>query len=1480
MNWQGGAMDANNVDPEIVLRDWRTKILNGFLTIVAVATSAGTVMTLLDAFSRPGQWPAVILYAILSLVLVVLAIFRKIDHRIRSWGILLVGYATGLAALATLGLGGSGRLYLLSMPIIALILLGVRSGTIISALSILTMAVFAMLAKYTTLLQPLISERNSLKFSDWLAEGSDTLMLITVVMVLLVLFYRFQERLIEQERRTQTDLRRAQALLEDEKASLGQKVQERTGELLQRNSELAILNGIGNAMSRTLDVKALTRIVGDKVREILDSDSALIMLLDRQTNLIHVPYEFDKNEGGYIDYVEPFPLGTGVSSKVITTGQPLMLGTLDGAYFPPEIIEKGSGFYSQSWLGVPIMANELVLGLVALSDARQHAFNNNHLRLLQTLSSNMGAALENARLFDETQRLFQAEQRAHEQAEILRSVAQALNRSLSLTDVFNLVLTEIQKVIPYDSAGIYQVDDNRREFVTGRGFTNLDDLIGVSFEFNQQDDEIGYQISQSLQPLILEDASEKYPQYFNTGSHAAAKIRSYMAVPIVLNEKLIGMITLDKEKPGFYKNQHARLAMAFAAQAATAINNASLFDEIINSVQAGLVLKLEFQTIIDLVGEKIREIFDAQAVLISLYKRETNEIDHRYLVERGQRLVIGKPVLVDKFRQRVVETHQPWLINQDYRQIAAEIGEETILEGEEPKSLLFAPMIVANEVTGIISLQNLDREGAFSESDVRLLSTIANSMSVALENARLFDETQRLLKETEQRNRELAIINNIQQGLASKLDPQAMIDLFGDELMRIFPPEERKAHNYSVFIALYDQQTKMIHFPYLIDGAGNHFMEPPTELGPGLTSAVIRSGQVLVLNTLDEQVSHGVIAFTKNKVHIDSQSWLGVPIRSSDRVIGVISMQDQRPNLFTESIVRLLSTQASSLGAALENARLFSETQQRAAELAIINSVQEGLASKLDIQAIYELIGEKVREVFNVQVVDIVVYDPTTNLISMPYSYEKDNRNTISPQEPYGFRLQVINSRASLLINQNFAEMASQCNNPVITGECPKSALFVPLLVDEKVRGIISIQDLERENAFSASDMRLLQTLANAMSVALENARLFDETQRLLKETEQRNRELAIINEIQQALASKLDLQAMINLFGDEIMRIFPPQEGKAHNYSVYIALYDPQTDIIQFPYLIDGTGNRFEEPPTELGPGLTSAVIRAGQPLVLKTLEEQTAHGAIAFTDDRVDMGSQSWLGVPIRSGDRVIVQDQRPNLFTESDVRLLSTLAASLGVALENARLFSETQQRAAELAIINSVQEGLASKLEMRGIYDLVGEKIREIFDANTVTLATFDLGKNLMHPHFAFEKGQRFFIEPIPIPEVWMDFIRRRQPILINTNLAEYVQRIDPNAKPLAGEMPKSALAVPLIMNGKIRGVISLQNIDRENAFSESDMRLLQTLANAMSVRWRMPASSMKPSVCSRKPNSAPPSWQSSTAYKLPLLPNWICRISMM
>ena len=101
-------------------------------------------------------------------------------------------------------------------------------------------------------------------------------------------------------------------------------------------------------------------------------------------------------------------------------------------------------------------------------------------------------------------------------------------------------------------------------------------------------------------------------------------------------------------------------------------------------------------------------------------------------------------------------TKQKILINNNAAEAFEEFGLKVVKGTEMPKSILYVPLIVGNKVTSYVSLQNLDKENAFTESDVSLLETLANSMSVALESARLFDETNRLLKETEQRKAELA----------------------------------------------------------------------------------------------------------------------------------------------------------------------------------------------------------------------------------------------------------------------------------------------------------------------------------------------------------------------------------------------------------------------------------------------------------------------------------------------------------------------------------------------------------------------------------------------------------------------------------------------------------------------------------------------------------------------------------------------------
>jgi serine phosphatase RsbU (regulator of sigma subunit) len=172
---------------------------------------------------------------------------------------------------------------------------------------------------------------------------------------------------------------------------------------------------------------------------------------------------------------------------------------------------------------------------------------------------------------------------------------------------------------------------------------------------------------------------------------------------------------------------------------------------LINSVQEGLSSRLEMQAIYDLVGDRLRDTFNAQVVMISQYDAYTQKIFHHYAIERGQHLQIPGWHAIDSSRNEIVRTGKPFMINLDEIIRLLEAEKMHIIPGTElPRTWLGVPMLVRGAVIGIVSLQNLDKENAFSPSDIDLLTALTNSMSASLENARLFNETQRLLGQTDQ----------------------------------------------------------------------------------------------------------------------------------------------------------------------------------------------------------------------------------------------------------------------------------------------------------------------------------------------------------------------------------------------------------------------------------------------------------------------------------------------------------------------------------------------------------------------------------------------------------------------------------------------------------------------------------------------------------------------------------------------------------
>ena len=200
----------------------------------------------------------------------------------------------------------------------------------------------------------------------------------------------------------------------------------------------------------------------------------------------------------------------------------------------------------------------------------------------------------------------------------------------------------------------------------------------------------------------------------------------------------------------------------------------------------------------------------------------------------------------------------------------------------------------------------------------------------------------------------------------------------------------------------------------------------------------------------------------------------------------------------------------------------------------------------------------------------------------------------------------------------------------------------------------------------------------------------------------------------------------------------------------------------------------------------------------------------------------------------------------FTEVDSAMLGMLASQAAVTLDNVHwaqgLELKVQERTAELrarvdelAILNRVQAGLASQLDVNAIYELIGEQLRSLFDSQAISIISFDVTRDIRHYHYILEQGQRLEVADAPIPPLSKYIIQHKQPLLINDHFKERLAEIGLKSNTLPGTKPtKSLLRMPILVDGEVRGVIGLDNIDHENAFTETDVRLLTTLASSMSV----------------------------------------------
>lgn len=427
------------------------------------------------------------------------------------------------------------------------------------------------------------------------------------------------------------------------------------------------------------------------------------------------------------------------------------------------------------------------------------------------------------------------------------------------------------------------------------------------------------------------------------------------------------------------------------------------------------------------------------------------------------------------------------------------------------RSALCLPLVAHGQLAGLLYADVRAVFGPFSAADVDLLTVLVTQAATALENARLYQETVRANREleervasrtaeleeaksaVEQRAADLGVINRVGQALVQHLDLEKLLEVVGDTLAETFDAD-------AVYVALHSPQAGLITFPYWLD-QGRHDDIDPIRYGEGLTSRILRTRQPLLLNRdaaeQPDVVFSGVVA----------QSYLGVPIFVGDEAIGVISVQHvEAEDFFDESDVDLLTTVASNVGVAIQNAQLYDQAQRRATETAAIAEVGRDVSSSLDLPTVLERIAGRAKDLLAGDTGAVYLPDPDGRIFR-PIVCLGDSADAImasTVELGKGIIGDLAQRGAADVINDTVAHPRS-VTIPGTQRTPGEKMIVAPLLADERVIGMMAVWRSAHRDFFTEADLDFLVGLSRQAAIAIENARLFEEARQARASAEEAN---------------------------------------------------------------------------------------------------------------------------------------------------------------------------------------------------------------------------------------------------------------------------------------------------------------------------------------------------------------------------------------
>ncbi|MCA9933224.1 MAG: GAF domain-containing protein [Ardenticatenaceae bacterium] len=522
-------------------------------------------------------------------------------------------------------------------------------------------------------------------------------------------------------------------------------------------------------------------------------------------------------------------------------------------------------------------------------------------------------------------------------------------------------------------------------------------------------------------------------------------------------------------------------------------------------------------------------------------------------------------------------------------------------------------------------------------------------------------ESQRLLEQVEKRAAELQTVAQVGTTVAGTLDTTRL-------LQDVVNLTKDRFNLYHAHIYLMNESNDAL---ILTTGAGEIGTQMVKEgrrillsQQQSLVARAARTHQGVIVN--DVRIEPG---FLPHPLLPDTRSELAVPLLVGDHVLGVMDVQSDKVHYFTTEDINIQTTLATQVAVALQNAQQFEHTQLALEELSVLQQTltREGwqaflTADERPIQG-YVASGKKLRPIW---------------------------RKARSAEQETGNLLETLTTSETAVVN--------------------------PVQIGGTIVGGLGIH-LPANNNVTPQQQYLLQSLADQVSQALERARLSEQTHQALNETEKRTQELAILNEMGRAFTAHFEVDAIIG-------NIYRYTKQLINLEDMYVALYDASLDEVDIR--IFGKGEELIESALKRrgGNGITEYVIRNREPLLIK---ENITDQAEKLGFDLVGRNAESWLGVPMAVGDEIIgviaIQDfEKPFLFGTRETDLLTTVANQAAIAIQNTRLFAQTQSRARQEQILREVTTRVNAAVDAEAILRTAAQEVGRALGLETFVYLT--------------------------------------------------------------------------------------------------------------------------------------------------------------